>query len=413
MQTMIHLISLIALTFIGLGDVAAQSALPEHSGGGVPSNPSPPTTNPGPSTQFGDPLPGLTTALRVDFSAGLEEFQSVETVADGLGPIFNNVSCVACHSSPAPGGASAVLETRFGRLENGIFDPLTAEGGSLLQQFAIDPTAQEVVPADANVVAKRITTPLFGAGLIEAIPDGVILFNAILRKPDGITGRPSRVVDVATGRERIGRFGWKAQQATLLAFAGDAYVNEMGITNRLFPTENPPNGNEALLAKYDTVPDPEDQVDPTTGKADIDKFADFMRLLAPPPSLPLSQAGKAGSLLFALIGCAACHTRAMLTGPNVIPALDRKLVQLYSDLLLHDMGTLGDGIAQGVALPGEMKTAPLWGLRSRGPFLHDGRAATVEAAILMHDGEALPARTRFNALPAAEQQQLLEFLNSI
>jgi len=413
MHPTIHLISLIALTFIGLGDVVAQPALPEHSAGGVPSNPSPSTTDPGPGAKFGDPLPGLTAAQQADFAAGLQEFQSVETVDDGLGPIFNNVSCVACHSSPAPGGGSAILETRFGRLENGVFDPLAAEGGSLLQQFAIDPTAQEVIPADANVVAKRITTPLFGAGLIEAIPDGAILFNAVIRKPDGISGRPSRVVDVATGRERIGRFGWKAQQATLLAFAGDAYVNEMGITNRLFPTENAPNGNEALLAKYDTVPDPEDQVDPTTGKADIDKFADFMRFLAPPPQLPLSQAGKAGSILFTVLGCAACHTPAMLTGPNIIPALDRKLVQLYSDLLLHDMGTLGDGIAQGVALPGEMKTAPLWGLRSRAAFLHDGRAATVGAAILMHDGEALPARTRFSALPAGEQQQLLEFLNSI
>jgi CxxC motif-containing protein (DUF1111 family) len=413
MHTRIHLISLIALTFIGLGDVVAQSPLPDHSTGGFPGNPSPPTINPGPSTKFGDPLPGLTTALQADFAAGLEEFKSVETVADGLGPIFNNVSCVACHSSPARGGGSSTLETRFGRLENGVFDPLTSEGGSLLQQFAIDPSAQEVVPPDANVEARRITTPLFGAGLIEAIPDAAILFNAVTRKPDGITGRPSRVIDVATGRERIGRFGWKAQQATLLAFAGDAYLNEMGITSRLFPTENPPNGNEALLAQYDTVPDPEDQVDPTTGKADIDKFADFMRLLAPPPRLPLSQAGKAGSILFATVGCAACHTPAMQTGSNAIPALSRKLVQLYSDLLLHDMGTLGDGIAQGTALPGEMKTAPLWGLRSRGPFLHDGRAATVGAAILMHDGEALPARTRFNGLPAGEQQQLLEFLNSI
>lgn len=148
-----------------------------------------------------------------------------------------------------------------------------------------DAAAQEVIPSEANIVAKRMTTPLFGAGLIETIPDATILFNAFLRRPDGISGRPSIVTDVASGKTRVGRFGWKAQQATLLAFAGDAYLNEMGITNRLFPHENAPNGNAALLAQYDTVADPEDVVDPATGKGDIDMFADFMRLLAPPPTL--------------------------------------------------------------------------------------------------------------------------------
>src|SRR5437016_5487155 len=226
--------------------------------------------------QFGDPLPGLTADQLAAFGAGLEHFQEEDTPESGLGPIFNNVSCVACHSVPAVGGSSAILETRFGRVVNGHFDPLTQLGGSLLQQSAIDPACQEVVPSEANVIAQRQTTPLFGLGLIESIPDGEILLNAAYRKPDGITGRPSIVQDVASGQPRVGRFGWKAQQATLLAFAGDAYLNEVGITSRLFPQENAPNGNAALLAACDTVADIEDQIDPQSGKADIDRLADYM-----------------------------------------------------------------------------------------------------------------------------------------
>jgi CxxC motif-containing protein (DUF1111 family) len=404
---------LAAAMLVGFGNLIAQpltSTIPSLAADDSPAQ-SASTTSAAPL--FGAPLPGLTSGQVADFAEGLEEFQNEDTAASGLGPVFNNVSCVACHSSPAPGGGSAILETRFGRMTNGVFDPLSALGGSLLQQFAIDPTAQEIIPLEANVVARRITTPLFGAGLIEAIPDVAIVFNALSKKPDGITGRVSLVTDVASGKLRIGRFGWKAQQATLLAFAGDAYLNEMGITSRLFSHENAPNGNYALLAQYDTVTDPEDSVDPVTGKADIDKFADFMRLLAPPPRVTLTQSAKTGANVFATIGCAACHTPAMSTGFNVIRALDRKTVALYSDLLLHDMGSLADGIAQGTALPSEMKTAPLWGLRARGPFLHDGRAATVDVAILLHDGEAAPARSRYSVLPSRLKQQLLEFLNSI
>jgi CxxC motif-containing protein (DUF1111 family) len=363
--------------------------------------------------QFGDPLSGLTPDQMAAFADGRDEFQDVDTPDSGLGPIFNNVSCVACHASPAIGGSSGILETRFGHLAGGVFDPMTALGGSLLQDFAIDPAVQEVLPAGANVVAKRKTTPLFGLGLIEAIPDFTIMGYALLPKPDGISGRPSIVQDVATGQTRIGRFGWKAQQATLLAFAGDAYLNEMGITNRLFPQENAPNGNTQLLAQYDAVDDPEDQVDPATGKADIDKFADFMRFLAAPPTLPLTASAKAGALVFTQVGCDNCHRPTMITAPNAIQALDRKLVPLFSDLLLHDMGSLGDGIGQGSAKPSEMKTAPLWGLRVRAPYLHDGSAATADAAIRLHDGEAARTRDRYVRLPPALQAQLLDFLNSL
>ena len=259
----------------------------------------------------------------------------------------------------------------------------------------------------------RLTTPLFGAGLIEAIPDSAIMQNASSRRPDGISGRPSVVHDVATGDTRIGRFGWKAQQATLLAFAGDAYLNEIGITSRLFPLENAPNGNYALLAKYDLVADPEDAVDPATGKADIDHFADFMRLLAPPPALTLTSSARGGRDLFSQIGCDGCHIPSMTTGPSNIRMLDRKTVPLYSDLLVHDMGSLGDGIAQGTAGPREMRTAPLWGLRVRGPFLHDGRAASVAAQFTFTMARRRAHVIVIDRLTANQQRQLLEFLNSI
>jgi len=375
--------------------------------------PGPPPIVPAPASAFGAPLAGLSTAQLQSFADGLEEFTNVDTPDSGLGPIFNNVSCVACHSIPAAGGGSAILETRFGRLMNGHFDPLTASGGSLLQQSAIAPECRETVPPEANVIALRQTTPLFGLGLIEAIPDQAILRNAQMPQGDKVAGRPSMIVDVASGTVRVGRFGWKAQQATILAFAGDAYLNEMGITNRLFPTENAPNGNAALLAQCDHVADIEDQVDPATGKSDIDRLADFMRLLAAPPQVQLTPATRSGQDLFARTGCAACHTPSMSTGPSDIAALDRKAVNLYSDLLLHDMGALGDGIGQAAAAPIEMRTAPLWGLRARGPYLHDGRAATVDVAIRLHDGTAASARNRYLQLPPNQQVQLLQFLLSI
>ena len=164
--------------------------------------------------------------------------------------------------------------------------------------------------------------------------------------------------------------------------------------------------------QYDVIGDPEDKAD-ASGKADIDRFADFMRLLAPPPQLSLSQAAKAGQDLFTQVGCANCHKPGMLTGTSDVAALDRKPVPLFSDLLLHDMGALGDGIAQGTARMSEMRTAPLWGLRGRMLYLHDGRAATVDNAIRLHDGEGAKTRDRYNKLSNAEQKQLLEYLNSI
>ncbi len=237
--------------------------------------------------------------------------------------------------------------------------------------------------------------------------------SAQRRKPDGLRGRAGLVTDVVSGKTRVGRFGWKAQQATLLAFSGDAYVNEMGVTSRLFLLENAPNGNTGLLARFDKVAGVEDVVDPLTGKGDIDHAADFMRFLAPPPPLRLGISASAGGRLFEQIQCAACHLPMMYTGAHKIAALSHRPVPLFSDLLLHDMGALGDGIQQATAKGAEMRTAPLWGLRARTPYLHDGRAKTVSEAIRAHGGEAAASRDRFNKLSAVQRQQLLDYLNAI
>jgi CxxC motif-containing protein (DUF1111 family) len=334
-------------------------------------------------------------------------------VDSGLGPIFNDSSCAVCHNAPTLGGASRRVVTRFGATTNGIFDPLTTRGGSLLQARATDPAFREVLPRNANTVAQRVTTPVLGAGLIEAIPDATLIAAAAKQTTDGVHGRVSLLNDVTTGTQRVGRFGWKAQQATLLAFSADAFVNEMGITNRFFPEENAPNGNATLLAQADQIQDPEDEVDATTGKGDVDRAADFMRLLAAPTRGASSAAVIAGERLFTSINCTACHTPSLTTGPSTVAALSNKTVSLYSDLLLHDMGALGDGIVQGTAGARDMRTAPLWGVGARPAYLHDGRTTSLDAAIRAHAGEAAASRTRYTQLPAASQQQLVAFLRSL
>ncbi len=336
-----------------------------------------------------------------------------ESVSTGLGPIFNNVSCVSCHRAPAPGGASRIFVTRFGITTADGFDPLADLGGSLLQFRAIAPAAREFIPQQANTVALRQTTPLFGLGLIEAIPDDTIRALAERPEVDGVKGHAAEVVDIATGETRIGRFGWKNQHATLLSFSADAYRNEMGITNRLFPTENAPNGNTALLAQYDKVADPEDHADPDTGLDGIDTLANFQRLLAPPVARPLTANGTAGRALFTTVGCAQCHVPTLQTGPSDIAALSNQTVALYSDLLLHDMGTLGDGIPQAAAGPNEFRTPPLWGINGTAPYLHDGRAGNLDKAIRAHTGEGNVARQHYEALTNTQRAQLLEFLRSL
>jgi len=379
----------------------------------VAPEPPPPGLAVAKAGKFALPLAGLSSAQAAEFAAGKTEFLNVETVAGGLGPIFNDVSCVACHFEGGAGGASRTFVTRFGRVTNGVFDPLVELGGPLLQRRAIAPAYLEVVPREANVVARRITTPLFGAGLIEAIPDSVIASYASVVKPDGIKGRAASVIDPVTSASRVGRFGWKAQHATLDGFAADAYLNEMGVTSRYFPQENAPNGKRALLTVADKVLDPEDALAAGAEKSDLNLAADYMRLLAPVPRLAPTTVIKSGEAVFAQVGCAVCHVPSMKTGTSPVAALANQTVNLYSDLLLHDMGALGDGIVQAPATAREMRTSPLWGLRLRSLYLHDGRASTVELAIMAHDGEARAVRDRYAKLPAASRLALSAFLNSL
>jgi CxxC motif-containing protein (DUF1111 family) len=363
--------------------------------------------------QVGASLPGLTTDQLARFNSGRDTFEEVEHVADGLGPVFNADSCAACHNLGATGGGGTQVETRFGTTTNGAFDPMTSHGGSLIQSMGIGVQGTcdfvgEVVPPEATIRAGRRTTPLFGLGLVDAVPDAMFLGLAAYeaRWQPATAGRPNLVTDVTTGKQAVGRFGWKGQEPSLLAFAGDAYLNEMGITNPFFPNENCPQGDCNLLA-CDPVPDPEDD------GTDVNLFHDFMSFLAPPPRAPVGRAEFAGSQLFDRVGCASCHVRTLVTGPSPVKALQFQVFHPYSDFLLHDMGPLGDGIEQGLAQGQEMRTAPLWGLGLAAAYLHDGRAATIEDAVRAHDGQARSARDRFVALPASAQARLLAFLRSL
>ena len=378
---------------------------------------------------FGDPLRGLSPDELQRFTDGKAAFEAVEGVADGLGPVFNGTSCAGCHSVGGSGGGSEIVETRFGTLTHGVFDPLATLGGSLIQRNGIGAQGActfvgERVPPQATIVASRRTTPLFGLGLVDAVPDATLLALArgeASRHPE-TAGRPNMVTDVSTAQVAVGRFGWKSQVPSLLHFSGDAYLNEMGITTPLFPNESCPQGDCSLLA-CDPVPDPDDD-----NLDDVEAFRDFMTFLAPPPGLHFRHAARlpdgplsgpraggehGGRRLLAETGCTGCHVSTLRTGASPVAALQFRSFHPYSDFLLHDMGELGDGIAQGQATGVEMRTAPLWGLRVVTTFLHDGRASTIEDAILAHDGQGRAARDRFAALPAVERAMLVAYLRTL
>ena len=389
-----------------------------------------------PPPTFGDPLPGLTAEQLQAFQEGFAEFSEEETIESGLGPVFNGRSCAGCHDNPAVGGDSGRVETRFGhrgkddpntlpdgekpdegnatsdrqQKPNKRFDPLERLGGSLLQRNGIGPVADctfegEVVPAEANVVAGRKSTQFFGGGLVEVVTDDT-LKTVAAKQPDTIRGSANRVFDPASGQKRIGRFGHKAQVATLDTFATEAYLMELGITTPMFPEENCPQGDCSLL-RCDPVADPEDD------GSDAAAFATFMRLLAPPPRGEITPQVQAGEQAFTQIGCAGCHVPTLNTGASPIAALHQVEFHPYSDFLLHKMGALGDRVQQAKAGGREMRTAPLWGLRVRATFLHDGRASTFAEAILAHDGQGANARKKFQKLSPTEVQALLAFLGSL
>jgi len=355
-------------------------------------------------------------ALR-SFNDNRFTFEETETVADGLGPTYNAQSCRECHQNIVTGGASQVTVLRAGHLTGGQF--FESQGGSLIQSRATHPDASENLTAADNIRAFRISPNTLGDGFIEAISNTTLL-NIRSAQPSTMRG-VAVVVPVleANGVGRIGRFGWKGQHASLESFAADAYLNEMGITSPLLPDENTANGRD--VAPYDTTSDPEDDGD------DIKAFANFMRATMVPPRGAITATVTSGEQVFARIGCATCHVGSITTAPAntsinggtmVVPAaLANKVIHPYSDFLLHDVGT-GDGIpiqptAEFANTANRMRTAPLWGLRTRNRMMHDGTALTPEDAILRHGGQASGVTTRYRALSATEKSQLVAFLNSL
>lgn len=341
-------------------------------------------------------------------------FDRVFSVDEGVGPVFNENQCSACHTDPASGGTGerrVVKATRF--TPPAACDLLEAEGGENVRtqttpSLAAHGVDREVVPESATEHDRFTTSFLFGLGLVEAIPAEAILTR---EDPDdldgdGISGRAAR-----NGGSRLGRFGRKADVATLLEFSSTAFRLEMGLTTPLHATEPGING-APLPDGVDPAADPE--IDGET----LALVTDFVRFLAPPPRrLPESRVDRdavaEGERLFERAGCTDCHTPSMRTGPNGVDALDRKTVFLYSDLLLHDLGPAFAGVCGPSAAPSELRTAPLMGLGHRRAFLHDARAVNVRDAILLHGGEASAARDRFIGLGRVQQEAVLQFLRTL
>jgi CxxC motif-containing protein (DUF1111 family) len=334
-------------------------------------------------------------------SVGELRFSHDVTPDEGLGPLYNGTACASCHISPSIGGMgpdSIAVVTRVGRSVGGTFDPLIGRGGPVARAHAISELGAACalkpgIPAEANLTSVRNTPPLYGLGLLDEVPDEAILALAVPHE-DGVHGRANLVRDAA-GQERVGRFGWKGDTATLEQFVADALRNEHGVTNPLAPSDLAPPGGQTVNCSAD-VTAPED---------DGSAVSDLTAFVASLPS-PTSEGDAAGEQVFAATGCASCHTPALPSG-------DGRTAYLYSDLLLHDVGpALDDGVTQGAASGRHWRTTPLWGLRFRQRFLHDGRARTIEAAVRAHGGEADTAARRFAELPPEERALLLDFLSS-
>jgi len=386
------------------------------------------------------------------------KFDEVEGVAEGLSPLYNAQSCAECHQNPMSGGASQITELRVGHLgPDGRFHnpdiPIARgteiiSGRTLVNDRAICPNAafpdteiQERVPESESIRATRMSLNLLGDGFVEAVADQSLieLARQQCKKNHGkICGLVIHVPIVESpGRAGVGRFGWKDAHASLLSFSGDAYLNEMGITNRLFPDE--------VTNLCNTVSEPNDAPGPD-GLSDVDRFARFIRTSKAPArdaKLAETPQAKRGSVLFDKIGCEVCHVRSLTTAPagtkinggafTVPPALGGKVFHPFGDFLLHDVGT-GDGIVIPVIehygraarqMPREcspenfqrtrnrLRTAPLWGVRLRPRLMHDGASPTFLDAILRHRGEASKATHGFEHLSRNDQEAVIEFLRSL
>jgi len=425
---------------------------------------------------IGDHLEGVSDS---EFSAAKAAFASREDADEGLGPIFNGLGCGDCHSQGALGGASEALERRFGRVVDGRFDGFDDRGGSLRQlqtlgewvtgNGGVCSVPLETEPPEATVHdVGRLSTPLFGLGLVDAMPDS--FFQDLARSQSRSVRGTARTVSVLlpdpgdpdqrVGSRRVGRFGWKAGVPNLVQFAADAYLNEMGITTQhcfrgqsitAFATEPAPNGVAVPIECEDGLPGVDDAVGPCTDglteiQEDIELFAKFMTFLAPPERLlserelqattsetqtastqtasastqgargDRNNTQNSGARLFDDVGCGECHTRRAFRTPatphNGVPG--NFTFFPFSDFLLHDMGALGDQIGNAgdsEANTRRMRTAPLWGIRFRTLLLHDGRARTIEQAVQAHSGQAADSARQFARLNGQDRQRLVQFIS--
>ena len=362
---------------------------------------------------------------QTQFDLDKANYDSREEIKDGLGPLYNAQSCGECHQTPVSGAGSQVTELRVGRLDpSGNF--VEHSGGSLINDRAIDPSIQEQATRDDSVIAFRSSLSTLGDGYVEAIPDDAFT-RMQANQPPAMKGTIIRVpLSEAPGQTRIARFGWKDQHASLLSFAADAYLNEMGITSPLQPNENTSNGKSVLA--FDAISDPEDVATPSSPHgSDIDAFVRFMRSTKAPGRdavLAASPGAQAGAAVFHQIGCDFCHVPTLQTAPAgtkinggtfTVPAvLGDKIIHPFSDFMLHDVGT-GDGIVQngGQATARKLRTPPLWGLRTRSRFMHDLATVSYESAILRHAGEAGPVIQAYRSLPPQQRNQLAQFLKSL
>jgi CxxC motif-containing protein (DUF1111 family) len=357
-------------------------------------------------------------------------FDEIEQISDGLGPLYNAQSCRECHQNPVSGTISQVTELRAGNLNGNTFTNPPG-GASLVHDRAIDPSIQMRILGSFNVATFRTSLNLAGDGFVEALPDSSFTSNQSYQAQYGLQGTIIKVpVLESSGTTRIARFGWKNQHASLLSFASDAYLNEMGITNPLNPTEDTNYGVSVTSFNVTNgVPAIQDPATPTAPfGGDIQSFTDFMRSLKVPPRdtvLAATSDAKAGATLFTSIGCAICHTATLTTAPAgtsfnggqfIVPAaLGNVNIHPYSDFMLHDVGT-GDGIVQNgpQSTANQMRTPPLWGLRTRTRLMHDGLSGTRTDAILRHTNQAEPVIENFiYGLTYNQQNQLITFLNSL
>ena len=391
--------------------------------------------------------------------ADQQKFDEFETVADGLGPLYNAQSCRECHQNPTSGGGSQVPELRAGHLgPKGEFENAEIsiahgkeiiKGRTLINNRAICPSGafpsteiQERVTDAEKIRTLRMSVNLLGDGFVEAVPDATLvdLSRDQCKKNNGkICGQVLYVPIVeAPGETGVGRFGWKDQHASLLSFSGDAYLNEMGITTTLFPDE--------VTNLCNAAAEPNDKPG-TDGLADVDHFARFVRATKAPArdeELAKTPQAKKGEALFEKIGCGICHVSTLTTAAagtqinggkfTIPPALGDKTFHPYSDFLLHDVGT-GDGIvvamtehygknmysihwknfsvARYQSDANKIRTAPLWGVRMRPLLMHDGESLTLRDAIVRHRGEAAQVARKFEKLSSHDQEAVLEFLKSL